>query len=77
MLSLKESEKYLQQSTLVLSSVENKVLMQEVAKVKERTKQLGKIRHRFKKWSLLVSKRHITMAKILGQNSTQVEGKSD
>jgi len=43
MFPFKEGEKHLQQPTLVLSSVENKVLVQEVAKVKEkRTKQLGK-----------------------------------
>ena len=41
-LSLKEGEKHLQQSTFVLSGVENKVSVQDVAKVKERTNQLDK-----------------------------------
>jgi len=38
-LSLKEGEKHLQQSTLVLNSIENKVLVQKVGKFKERTQQ--------------------------------------
>ena len=42
-LSLKEGEKHLQQSTLVLRSVGNKMPVQESAKVKEKvTKKLGK-----------------------------------
>ena len=38
-LPLKKGEKHLQQPTLVLSGVENKVSMQEVAKVKEKRKK--------------------------------------
>ena len=42
MLSLKEDDKQLQKSTLVLNGAKNKVSVQEVAKVKERANQLSK-----------------------------------
>ena len=47
-LSLKGDDKQLQQSTLVLNSAENKLSMQEVAKVKEREKKLDKEGTRFR-----------------------------
>ena len=39
---MKEDDKKLQQSNLVLNGAENKVLVQAVAKVQEREKQLRK-----------------------------------
>ena len=45
---MKEDDKQLQQSTLVLNGAENKLSMQEVAKVKEREKKLDKEGTRFR-----------------------------
>ena len=47
-LSLKEDDKQLQQSTLVLNGTENKVSEQEVEKVQERAKKLDKEGTRFR-----------------------------
>ena len=44
---MKEDDKHLQQSTLVLNDAKKKVLVQEVEKVQERTKQLDKEGTRF------------------------------
>ena len=73
---MKEDDKQLQQSTLVLNGAENKASVQEVAKVKERTKQLGKEGTGFRNFHYLFRKGMVQWRRNLVRNRHKFKANS-
>ena len=88
-LSLRQDDKQLQQSTLAFNSAKKKVSVQEVAKVQERTKKLGKEGTGFRnvhcwfskgmvQWRRnLVKNRHKFKAKAKNRHKDRMQGENN